>query len=86
MLKIMIFSKYSFAWNSSLFYVFWIIRCVKISVDKFVNTWCNSVIKESKFFERMFFSMYDEIKEIVKNLRRKAKIAYFFENKNIFLA
>lgn len=30
--------------------------------------------------------MYDEIKEIVKNLRRKAKIAYFFENKNIFLA
>ena len=30
--------------------------------------------------------MYNEIKEIVKNLRRKAKIPYFFENKNIFLA
>lgn len=30
--------------------------------------------------------MYNEIKEIVKNLRRKAKIPYFFENKKIFLA
>lgn len=30
--------------------------------------------------------MYNEIKEIVKNLRRKAKIPYFFENKNMFLA
>lgn len=30
--------------------------------------------------------MYDEIKEIVKNLRRKSKIPYFFENKNIFIS
>lgn len=30
--------------------------------------------------------MYNEIKEIVGNLRRKAKIPYFFENKKIFLA
>ena len=30
--------------------------------------------------------MYNEIKDILKNLRRKANIPYFFENKKIFLA